>query len=77
MDGGRSTKNIVESQNQTTLFFAPKKSSVGKKTRKFNGSMITSKVLEREVKRRKLKRKEKKKEEEREGQIVQRISKTG
>ena len=51
--------NIVQSQNQTTLFFAPKKSSRGKK-RKFNrfkGSMIISKVLWGNVKLKKIKTK--------------------
>ena len=49
--------STVQSQNQATSFFAPKKSSRGKKTRKFNGSMIISKIFGAKVKIRKLKKK--------------------
>ena len=37
--------SIVQCQNQTALYFALKKSSRGKRTKKFNGSMTISKTL--------------------------------
>ena len=44
--------STVQSQNQTTSYFAQKISSRGKKIKKFNGSTTISKISERKVKRR-------------------------